>query len=144
MPAPSESYTQGAPKFGTRLYRRIMDEGLATSCRHCHMNAAATRAEMKVAFGSAPQAFFLEKTDQGLRLAAASRPELQPGPGCSDAPLVQRLRERHSEWRGDRPQPLIGMPLTLPPLARDLIDDIRRWTSTGCQTPDGPLCEPCS
>jgi hypothetical protein len=128
--------------LGTRLYERILSEGLAKSCRHCHNNSNHTKDELLAVFGRAPKLFFLEYENKTLTIASKSRPALEAGPGCSDSILVQHLKERRNEEEGQGTA-LSGMPMSVAALPADLISDFRLWTTQGCPSPQGLLCSPC-
>ncbi len=128
--------------LGTRLYQRIIDEGFAKSCRHCHSKSEHANEELLSVFGRAPKLFFLQLDEKVVTIADESRPALNPGPGCSDSLLVQHLEERRKE-EGGWGTALTGMPMSVDALPADLISDIRLWSSQGCPSPKGFLCSPC-
>ena len=128
--------------LGTRLYQRVLDEGLAKSCRHCHSDSSHAQDELLTVFGKAPKIFFLELDGKNVVIAERSRPALNPGPGCSDSLLLAHLEERQKETYG-KGTALTGMPLSVAALPADLISDIRLWSAQGCPSPKGLLCSPC-
>jgi hypothetical protein len=128
--------------LGTRLYERVLNDGLAKSCRHCHSSSSHAQEEMLQVFGRAPKMFFLESDGKKLSIAASSRPLLNPGPNCSDSLLIHHLEERRLESIGQGTA-LLGMPLSVTALPEDLISDIRLWTMQGCPSPNGSLCGSC-
>ena len=128
------------------LYQLVAGALVEASCRHCHGTAPATRREIHEVFAStglsAELAFGIERAGEALGFAAISTATLSPGAGCSESPLVRRLRARAQEWAG-APTDVRGMPLTLAPLHPDTIRIIDVWTKRGCPSPQGALCRKC-
>jgi hypothetical protein len=97
---------------------------------------------MREVFLGAEAAFSIDRADGALGFGTTDSAILSPGPGCSESPLVRRLRARQMEWYGERPE-VRGMPLTLPPLDLDTIRLIDVWTKRGCPSPEAHLCRKC-
>jgi mono/diheme cytochrome c family protein len=129
------------------LYREVQQRVFDTSCRHCHSPDPRDQALIESVFGAVPHAAPVELPM--TRLAVSPDPTLHellsPGPGCSDSPLLARLKARGDEWAGHAtPGAPRGMPLTMPPIDSDAIRLVAVWTQVGCPSDRGDLCEPCA
>jgi mono/diheme cytochrome c family protein len=129
------------------LYHEVQHRVFDTSCRHCHSPNARDQSLIASVFGAVPDAAPVELPM--TRLAVVPEPTLKAilsaGPGCSDSPLLARLKARGEEWAGraksGAPR---GMPLTMPPLDGDAIRLVAVWTQVGCPSDHGDLCTPCA
>jgi mono/diheme cytochrome c family protein len=128
------------------LFREVQRKVFDTTCRHCHSPDAHDQGLIESVFGrvegSAPAE--LPMTRLGLGPSDTLRKLLTAGPGCSDSPLLVRLKARWAEWTGHAvagaPR---GMPLTMPPLPSDVIRLVEVWTAAGCPSDRGDLCVAC-
>jgi mono/diheme cytochrome c family protein len=128
------------------LFREVQRKVFDTTCRHCHSPDARDQGLIESVFGrvegSAPAE--LPMTRLGLGPSDTLRKMLSAGPGCSDSPLLVRLKARAAEWTG---HPIAGaprgMPLTMRPLPNDVIRLVEAWTAAGCPSDRGDLCVAC-
>ena len=129
------------------LFREVQKRVFDTSCRHCHSPEARDQRLIETVFGEVPNAAPVElpMTRLAVSPSATLRRVLSPGPGCSDSPLLARLKARADEWSGhavaSAPR---GMPMTLPPVDGDAVRMVAVWSAVGCPSDRGDLCEPCA
>jgi hypothetical protein len=128
------------------LYREVQHRVFDTSCRHCHSPNAHDQSLIASVFGPVSDAAPVELPMTRLAVAPDSNLNalLSAGPGCSDSPLLARLKARGDEWTGRaKPGAPRGMPLTMPPLDGDALRLVAVWTQVGCPSDHGDLCTPC-
>lgn len=129
------------------LYREVQQRVFDTSCRHCHSPDPRAQKLIESVFGAVPGAAPAELPMARLAVSpgATLHKLLSPGAGCSDSPLLARLKARTAEWAGHAiPGAPRGMPMTLPPLDAGAIRLVAVWTQAGCPSDRGDLCEQCS
>lgn len=128
------------------LYREVQRRVFDTSCRHCHSRDPHDQSLIESVFGKVSGAAPVElpMTRLGVSPNPTLRALLSPGTGCTDSPLLVRLKARAAEWSGHAiagaPR---GMPMTLPPLDRDAIRLVATWSAAGCPSDHGDLCDAC-
>jgi len=129
------------------LFHEVQKRVFDTTCRHCHSPDTRDQGLIESVFGQVPNAAPVELPMTRLAVApnATLRRVLSPGPGCSDSPLLARLKARADEWSGHvvagAPR---GMPMTLPPVDGDAMRLVAVWSAAGCPSDHGDLCEPCA
>ena len=129
------------------LYREVQKRVFDTSCRHCHSPDPRDQKLIQSVFGAMPDSAPVELPMTRLAVSSGDtlRKLLSPGAGCSDSPLLARLKARAAEWAGHAsPGAPRGMPMTLPPIDGDAIRIVAVWTQVGCPSDHGDLCEACS
>jgi hypothetical protein len=139
---PSKSYPDDLMTLYRQGYEKKVLPLIKGSCRHCH--SIHNQKEIAEVLGRSPSEFFL--TGEKGRFAVKQFGIFTPKKPCHASDFVLRLQERHKEWRGSRKQSssLVGMPMTLAPIDRALIQDIHLWTTMGCPVGGVLQCAPCS
>jgi mono/diheme cytochrome c family protein len=147
LPVPDTERVGVPDTIRLSLYREVQKRVFDTSCRHCHSPEPRDQSLIESVFGkvSGTAPVELPMTRLGVSPSATLRAVLSPGVGCSDSPLVVRLKARAAEWAGHAvagaPR---GMPMTLPPLDRDAIRLVATWSAAGCPSDHGELCDACT
>jgi hypothetical protein len=151
VPLPSPALQTGRievpDEIRRSLYREVQKRVFDTSCRHCHSPDPRDQKLIESVFGAIPDAAPAElpMTRLAVSPGATLHKLLSPGAGCSDSPLLVRLKARAAEWAGHAtPGAPRGMPMTLPPIDGDAIRLVAVWTQVGCPSDHGDLCEACS
>jgi mono/diheme cytochrome c family protein len=145
-PAPPSGRIEVPTSIRLSLFREVQTRVFDTSCRHCHGPDPREQSLIESVFGATPGSAPVELPMTRLQLSPSPilRRVLTPGAGCSDSPLLARLKARAAEWTG---QPLAGrprgMPMTLPPVDDHALRLVEVWSAAGCPSDRGDLCEAC-
>jgi cytochrome c2 len=129
------------------LFSEVTHNIFETSCRHCHSTSTYGMKLLKEITGvPADKNYDLVQfpvRDRPFTPSAKFSEILSPTKDCGPSPMVKILWERHREIKGSKAMNKPGMPMNLPPVPFNTINQLRKWSNLGCPTPKGFLCKAC-